>query len=115
MATLIDQRELKIMTSSLREHCLFHTGNILIEPHEREASKCSPADHICHFVRAAASPKMVPISPANVQTNFDDICELLGHSFSHSFIQLILGYMVGILASSTSIPNTKAHCFGESY
>ena len=51
---------------------------------------------------------------ANILCKILMMCELLSHCFSHSFIQLILGYTVGILASFTSIPNTKTDCFRES-
>lgn len=50
------------------------------------------ADHLCHFLRATASPKVLPVSQPSVQANFDDRLGLLSHSFSHLFIQLLLLY-----------------------
>lgn len=113
---------LEIMISFLKEHCLFHTKSILRKPPIRltewKASKYSLADHICHFTRATASHKGVcvshwRISQPSVQTNFDDLVGFLSHSFSHLFIQPLVSYTVDILASYTSIPNTKTHCLGK--
>ena len=67
------------MTSSLRvtltfphwEYSLTATKQSYMNG--KEACKRSPADHICHFMKSAVLQKMVPISPTNVQTNFDDV------------------------------------------